>query len=218
MTKIIEKLEKSITEENGMLQPRIDKIRAAIAEDQNVSNTFAERFVQAVQDGASDSHFEKLYAQRDETFKRIRQNEEVLNLLSTGNGSKVQSLKINVIKERKNEIKDLESKAAAIMNDLHRQKKTTLDGFEKIKAFREEIIEHKLRINSYKNDLNVADQEALGIPTGGIPTFQNMITGRNPLDQEMADLALGLLKSVLTQYEFNRLEIFIRNRCAGFGQ
>ncbi|MEC0266704.1 hypothetical protein [Paenibacillus anseongense] len=58
MTKTIEKLEKSITEENGMLQPRIDKIRAAIAEDHNVLNTFAERFVQAVQDEAMDSHFE----------------------------------------------------------------------------------------------------------------------------------------------------------------
>ncbi|MGO4346318.1 hypothetical protein AB4Z45_12595 [Paenibacillus sp. MCAF9] len=212
MKSTIEKLEKQITDEQSALETRVAGLRETIIEDQKVLNTYAERFARAVQDEAGENEVLRLEVQRNEVFKRVEQNEEVVRILTTSNGSKLQRLKTELVSEHLKELKSVEDKAAVIYKGMLQQQKAIIDAFEKLGVVRETITQHKDSINAFRGDLSESDRNALGIPYEELPTFRSFYGSRNPIDQQMIDLTMGILEKVLSHYEFTKLEVFFKTR------
>lgn len=158
----IEELEQQLLEERQIAQNRINEVRVVIERDQEILNSYVERFTHAIQDEESDKMIEQLSAEREKAEKRVEQNRQILKILSnTGTGSKIQRILVDLTTERFDAISELNTAAEKIFKDLKANHDALLTGLNKLASLNLKEIEHLRKIDSYPLDRQ--NSEVFGI-------------------------------------------------------
>lgn len=159
--KTIEKLENQIKEEQVQLKVRIAELTKSNMEDQVVLDTYVERFTQAVQDAAGEKELSVLEEQRNQAFKRVEQNNEVIRILTTTEGSKNRRVSADLVTAYIKAVEELEAKAEHLYTKLKPLHDQLSAGIHQLYDLHEEARQIKVKIDRTK--LDEPDRKRLGL-------------------------------------------------------
>lgn len=189
----IQRIEDLIQVEKKSLSIRLAELKQSNADDQELLDTYVQRFTHAVQDSLGEKAIQKLQSDRNDAMKRVEQNNEIIRILSADEGSKIKRLSADLVGERFKAIELLESEAASLHDSLREHHKALAAGLSKLNALNKQSRVHKLEID--RTNIDSKDAQRFGLIPGRKLSNENYKGKITAIIKELTFSAKKVLKA-----------------------
>ncbi|MHA6481300.1 hypothetical protein ACX1C1_05255 [Paenibacillus sp. strain BS8-2] len=150
-SKIME-LQEQLRTESQRTQDRVDRLMEENEQDQIILDSYVDNFTIAVQDGVDEQELLDLEKQRDEAYKRVKQNKEIIKILSSATNNKALRLRVELVGEHFAESDRIEAQASEICEKLKTVRAQLIKGVSELKVLNEEQVTHLRAIDQLHID------------------------------------------------------------------